>query len=77
LELLEKLAAGTYIYIYIDGKPKHVKTHMALYKKVDLIEQNRCDSWIQHFKIVLDQLKNPGHQICCRPGIYILYQWKT
>jgi len=28
-----------------------------LIKKVDLIEQNQCDFWIQHFKIVLDQLK--------------------
>jgi len=26
---------------------------------VDLIEQNQCDFWIQHFKIVLDQLKKP------------------
>jgi len=54
LELLERLTAGTYIYIYIDGKPKHVKVHVALYKKVDLIEQNRCDFWIRHFKVVLD-----------------------
>jgi len=46
---------------------------MALYKKVDLIQQSQCDFWIQHFKIVLDQLKKPKHQICCRPGIYILY----
>jgi len=37
--------------------------HVALYKKVDLTEQNQCDFWIQHFKIVLDQLKKPRHQI--------------
>src|SRR6218665_3863900 len=46
------------IYIYIKGKPKHVKSHVALYEKVDLIKQNQCDFWIQHIKIVLDQLKN-------------------
>ena len=49
------------IFIYINRKPsKHVKSHVALYKKVDLIEQNQYDFWIQiqHIKIVLDQLKN-------------------
>jgi len=30
---------------------------MALYKKVDLIEQIQYDFGIQHIKIVLDQLK--------------------
>jgi len=38
---------------------------VALYKKVDLIEQNQCDFWIQHIKIVIDQLKKPRQQICC------------
>src|SRR6218665_3382126 len=27
-------------------------------KRVDLTEQNQCDFWIQHIKIVIDQLKN-------------------
>src|SRR6218665_1832728 len=45
------------IYIYINGKPKHVKSHVALYTKVNLIEQNQRDFLIQHIKIVLDQLK--------------------
>jgi len=36
---------------------------MVLYKRVDLIEQNRCYFWIQHFKIVLDQLKKPIYQV--------------
>src|SRR6218665_1279211 len=68
LELFEKLAAGAYIYIYIDGKPKHVKLHMALYKKVDLIEQNQCDFLIQYFNIVLDLLKKLRHQFFVDQG---------
>jgi len=56
-------------YIYINVKPKHAYSHVALCKKVDLIEQNQCDFWIQHIEIVLDQLKKPRHQICCRPVI--------
>src|SRR6218665_951754 len=62
---------------YINGKPKHVKSACGAIKKVDLTEQNQCDFWIQHFKIVLNQLRKPRHQFFCRPGIYILYQWKT
>jgi len=34
-------------------------------KKVDLTEGNQCDFWIQHIKIVIDQLKKPRQQICC------------
>ena len=37
-------------------------------KKVDLTEQNQCDFWIQHFKIVLDQLKKPRHQFFLDQG---------
>src|SRR6218665_1021513 len=53
---------------YIDGKPKHVKVHVVLYKKFDLTEQNQCDFWIHHFKIVLDQLKKPRHQFFVDQG---------
>jgi len=49
---------------------------MALYKKVDLIEENQYDLWIQHIKIVLDQLKKPRHWICSRPVIYIYINGK-
>ena len=49
---------------------------MALYKKVDLIEENQHDIWIQHIRIVLDQLKKPRHQICRRPVIYIYINGK-
>jgi len=45
-------------------------------QKVDLIEQNQCDFWLQCIKIVLDQLKKPRNQICCRPVIYIYINGK-
>src|SRR6218665_1099227 len=65
------------IYIYINENPKHVDVMWSYIKKVDLIEQNPCDFWIQHIKIVLDQLKKPRHQICCSPVIYIYINEKT
>ena len=38
---------------------KNVKKQIcSLVQKVDLIEQNQCDFWIQHIKIILNQLKN-------------------
>ena len=38
---------------------KNVKKQIcSLVQQVDLIEQNQCDFWIQHIKIILNQLKN-------------------
>jgi len=45
---------------------------VALYKNVDLIEQNQYDFWIQHIDIIVDQLKKPRHQTCCRPVTMLL-----
>ena len=37
---------------------KNVKIQIcSLVQKVDLIEQNQCDLWIQQIKIILNQLK--------------------
>ena len=43
--------------------PVHVNENVkkqicSLVQNVDLIEQNQCDFWIQHIKIILNQLKN-------------------
>jgi len=43
---------------------------MALYRNVDLIQQSQCDFLIQHFKIVLDQLKNLDTK-------FVVDQWYT
>lgn len=34
-------------------------------KKLDLIEQNQCDSWVQQIKTVQHQLKHLRQYICC------------
>ena len=43
--------------------PIHVNKNVrkqicSLVQKVVLIEQNQCDFWIQHIKMILNQLKN-------------------
>ena len=36
---------------------KRKKRHVARAQKLDLIEQNQCDFWIQHIRFVLNHLK--------------------
>ena len=43
------------------------KRHMTIAEKLDLIEQNQCDFWIQRIRFVLNQLKRSRQQICCWP----------
>lgn len=38
-------------------KKSLLKHHVVIDKKVDLIEQNQCNFWIQHIKIVRNQQK--------------------
>ena len=39
--------------------------HVARAQKLDLIEQNQCDFWIQRIRFVLNQLKKHRREICC------------
>ena len=43
------------------------KRLVALAQKLDLIEQNQCDFFIQRIRIVLNQLKKRRQQNCCWP----------
>ena len=43
------------------------KQHVAIAQKLDLVEQNQCDFWVQHIRFVLNQLKKRRQQICCWP----------
>ena len=36
---------------------KRKKRHVTIAQKLDLIEQNQCDFWIQRIRFVLNQLK--------------------
>lgn len=45
---------GKYPYMQIKMSKKQIRS---LVQKVDLTEQNQCDFWIQHIKIILNQLK--------------------
>ena len=40
---------------------------MAIAQKLDLIEQNQCDFWIQRIRFVLNQLTKRRQQNCCWP----------
>ena len=44
------------------SEQKRKKRHVAIAQKLDLIEQNPCDFWIQHIRLVLNQLKNADNK---------------
>ena len=41
---------------------KCIKRHVAIAQKLDLIEQNRCEFWIQRIRFILNQLKKCKQQ---------------
>ena len=41
---------------------KRKKRHVAIAQKLDLIEQNQCDFWVQRVRFVLNQLKNADNK---------------
>ena len=55
---------------------KHKKWHVAIAQKLDLIEQNQCDFWIQHIRFILKQLKKL-RQVCCWPVLFKQVLLKT
>ena len=51
---------------------KNIKNDMvAIAQKLDLIEQNQWDFWIQRIRFVPNQLKERRQQICCWPVLFI------
>lgn len=45
---------------------KNIKKQICSFvQTVDLIEQNQCDYWIQHIKMILNQLKKLKQYIWC------------
>ena len=49
------------------------KLLVAIAQKLDLIEQNQCDFWIQRIRFVLNQLTKRRQQNCCWPVLCTLF----